>query len=362
MPKLPALLLVAAFTGLAVAQPTRKPDDKGAPPFKMLKEGENPPLDAYDNFVIGPTYTNAPERTKGKDVPEGKVQQFEFDSKETKLFNPGIKRDKFGTVDPKNPKTLIVDITNIDYKRRVGVYIPAGYKEGTEAPFMVVHDGPGHANGYKTILDNLIAQKRIPPIVLISISNGGGDAQGHERGKEYDNMNGDYATYIEDEVLPRVEKNYKVKLTKDPDGRAAMGSSSGGSCSLIMAWFRNDLYHRVLTTSGTFVNQAWPFDPKYPDGAWGFHETLIPKEPKKPIRIFLSVGDRDSLNPNVMRDGMHDWVEANHRMARVLKEKGYEYQYLFCLGQGHGIGGAQQQFLPHAIEWVWKGYAPKKDK
>ena len=175
-------------------------------------------------------------------------------------------------------------------------------------------------------------------------------------------MNGDYAEYIEDEVLPRVEKNYKVKLTKDPDGRAAMGNSSGGSAALIMAWFRNDLYHRVLTTSGTFVNQAWPFDPKYPDGAWGFHETLIPKEPKKPIRIFISVGDKDLLNPNVMRDGMHDWVEANHRMAKVLKEKGYEYQYLFCLGAGHSIGNAQQQFLPHAIEWVWKGYAPKKDK
>jgi enterochelin esterase-like enzyme len=175
-------------------------------------------------------------------------------------------------------------------------------------------------------------------------------------------MNGDYATYIDDEVLPRVEKNCNVKLTKDPDGRAAMGNSSGGSAAFIMAWFRNDLYHRVLTTSGTFVNQAWPFDPKYPDGAWGFHETLIPKEPKKPIRIFISVGDRDLLNPNVMRDGMHDWVEANHRMAKVLKEKGYEYQYLFCQGAGHSIGNAQQQFLPHAIEWVWKGYPEKKVK
>ena len=99
-------------------------------------------------------------------------------------------------------------------------------------------------------------------------------------------MNGDYAEYIETEVLPRVEKNCEVKLTKDPDGRAAMGNSSGGSAALIMAWFRNDLYHRVLTTSGTFVNQAWPFDPKYPDGAWGFHETLIPNSPKKPIRHF----------------------------------------------------------------------------
>src|SRR4051794_25441355 len=119
---------------------------------------------------------------KVEGVPEGKVEQFEIDSKDTKLFNPGIKRDKFGTVDPKNPKTLIVETTTFDYKRKVGVYIPAQYKEGTEAPFMVVHDGPGQANGYKTILDNLIHEKRIPPIILVAVANGGGGAPGDERG------------------------------------------------------------------------------------------------------------------------------------------------------------------------------------
>jgi enterochelin esterase-like enzyme len=212
------------------------------------------------------------------------------------------------------------------------------------------------------ILDNLIAQQRVPAMILIMIANGGGDAQGHERGKEYDTMSGLFAEYIETEVLPLVEKNCQVKLTKDPDGRAAMGSSSGGSAALIMAWYRTDLYHRVLTTSGTFVNQQWPFDPKTPDGAWGFHNGLIAESPKKPIRLFISVGDRDLLNPNVMRDGMHDWVEANNRMAKVLKAKGYHYQYLFCQNAGHGIGNAKSQFLPHAIEWVWKGYVPKKSK
>ena len=134
-------------------------------------------------------------------------------------------------------------------------------------------------------------------MILIMIANGGGDAQGHERGKEYDTMSGVFAEYIETEVLPRVEKNCEVKLTKDPDGRAAMGNSSGGSAALIMAWFRPDLYHRVLTTSGTFVNQQWPFDPKMPDGAWGFHETLIPNSPKKPIRLFISVGDAGPAQP-----------------------------------------------------------------
>jgi iron(III)-enterobactin esterase len=361
LPRIAVLLALAA--GPAVAQPpVRVHDAPGAPPFTVLKDGENPPLDAHANFVIGPKYTPAPERAKVAGVPEGRVVQFVIDSKETKLFNPGIARKVFGKVDPSNPKTLIVETHAIDYQRKVGVYVPAQYVAGTAAPFMVVHDGPNQAAGFQTILDNLIHQKRIPPVVLIAIQNGGGDAQGHERGKEYDNMTADYATYIEAEVLPRAEKAAGVKLTKDPDGRAAMGNSSGGSCALIMAWFRNDLYHRVLTTSGTFVNQAWPFDPKYPDGAWGFHKTLIPTEPKKPIRIFLSVGDQDLLNPNVMRDDMHDWVEANHRMAAALKAKGYEYQYLFCRGAKHSINNAQQQFLPHAIEWVWKGYTPKPDR
>ncbi len=47
-------------------------------------------------------------------------------------------------------------------------------------------------------------------------------------------------------------------------------------------------------------------------------------------------------------------------MAKVLKAKGYPYQYLFCRNSGHSVGNAQAQFLPHAIEWVWRGYPSKK--
>src|SRR5689334_12473364 len=358
------LITVLACSCLAAAPPVRTFDAPGSPPFQVLKPGENPPLDVNGNFVIGPEYVSAPERKVVEGVPQGKVQQFAIDSKETKLLNPGIARKEFGKVDPKNPKTLIVETHDIDYKRKITVYVPAQYTPGSEAPFMVVHDGPKGDPDMELphILDNLIAQKRVPPMVLVMIANGGGDAQGHQRGKECDTMSGVFAEYIETEVLPRVEKHCEVKLTRDPDGRAAMGSSSGGSAALIMAWFRTDLYHRVLTTSGTFVNQQWPFNPETPGGAWDFHETIIPNSPKKPLRIFLSVGDRDLLNPNVLRDGMHDWVEANHRMAKVLKAKGYHYQYLFCRNAGHGVGNAQAQFLPHAIEWVWRGYAPKKNE
>ena len=346
--------------------PTRAFDAPGAPEFQRLdnQPGTNPPLTKDGNYLIGPTYVPAPEQQVKPGVPQGKIIQFTMDSRDGKMFNPGIARKVFGKVDPNNPKTLIVDTHEIDYKRQITVYVPQQHQVESEAPFMVCHDGTKGKPRMLLphILDNLIDQKRIPPIVLIEIANGGGDAQGHERGREYDTMSGAYAEYIETEVLPLVEKNCKLRLTKDPDRRAVMGSSSGGSAALIMAWFRTDLYHRVLTTSGTFVNQQWPFDPNMPDGAWGFHKTLIPETPKKPIRLFMAVGDRDNYNPNVMRDGMHDWVEANHRMAKVLKAKGYHYQYLFCLNSGHGVRNAKAQFLPHAIEWVWQDYSPPPER
>lgn len=345
--------------------PTRAFDAPSAPKFTRLdgKPGATPPIDADGDFVVGPDYVAAPETKVVEGVPQGVVKQFQIDSKDCKLFNPGIARDVFGTVDPKNPKTLIVETHPIDYKRTITVYVPSQYASGTAAPFIVTHDGPGFGKpdmNLPHILDNLIAQKRVPAIIAIMISNGGGDAQGHERGREYDTMSGLYATFIENEVLPLVEKNYGVKLTKDPEGRATMGSSSGGSAALAMAWYRNDLYHRVLATSGTFVNQQWPFNPETPDGAWGFHNKIIPESPVKPLRIWLAVGDRDNFNPNIMRDDMHDWVEANHRMAKVLKAKGYHYQYVFCLNAGHGIGPARPQLLPAALEWLWKGYSAAK--
>ncbi len=117
-----------------------------------------------------------------------------------------------------------------------------------------------------TALDNLIAEKKVPAMIAISIGNGSGDAQGSQRGLEYDTMSGRYAEFVETEVLPLVEKECQVKLTKDPEGRATMGCSSGGSCALIMAWYRPELYHRVLTYSGTYVNQQWP--PNCRDSPW----------------------------------------------------------------------------------------------
>jgi enterochelin esterase-like enzyme len=294
--------------------------------------------------------------TAQEGVPQGYVNNFTMSSADSKIY-PGIARDPgtFGTPDPNDPARLIVTTSHsAPYTRRVSVYVPKQYVPGTEAPFLVGADGPDRL--LFTALDNLIAQHRVPVMIAISIGNGSGDAQGSERGLEYDTMSGLYAEWVEKEVLPLVEKQYNVKLTKDPDGRATMGGSSGGSCALIMAWYHPELYHRVLTYSGTYVNQQWPSNPQTPHGAWEFHEHLIPNTSAKPLRIWMEVGDRDNYNPNVMRDDMHDWVLANENMAKALAAKGYHYQFVFARNAGHTDGAVKQQTLPEALEYLWQGY------
>jgi enterochelin esterase family protein len=343
------------------AQKKKSSDADSAANPKEAAPGANPPANLDGSFLIGPTYVEAPELKVVAGVPQGKVQQFSLESTNSKFY-PGIARDVFGTVDPNNPKTLIVQTHPTNYTRTITVYIPAQYVSSKTAPFIVVHDGPGMGKpdlSLPNILDNMIAQHRVPVMLAVMIANGGGDAQGHERGLEYDTMSGKFAEFIEAEVLTEVEKRCQVSLTKDPEGRATMGGSSGAAAALEMAWYHPDWYHRVISYSGTFVNQQWPFNPETPGGAWDFHEKLIPQNDPKPIRIWMEVGDRDLLNPNVMRDDMHDWVAANHRMAKVLKEKGYHYQYVYAVNAGHVDRAVKNQTLPEALEWIWRGYSIK---
>ena len=355
-PQTPTPPAQAAAPAPRPTPPTRDPSTPGYVTAKELPDGALPPTDADGNFIVGPTHNPAPEMTVQDGVPQGTIYNLTMSSADSKIY-PGIARDAgtFGTVDPTDPAKLVVTTSHpAPYTRRVAVYVPKQYVPGTAAPFIVGADGPDQL--LFTALDNLIAQKRVPPMIAISIGNGSGDAQGSQRGLEYDTMSGRYAEFVETEVLPFVEKQANVKLTKDPEGRATMGGSSGGSAALIMAWYHPELYHRVLTYSGTYVNQQWPPSSETPHGAWEFHERLIPNTPVKPIRIWMEVGDRDLLNPNVMRDDMHDWVVANENMAKVLAAKGYHYQFVFVKNAGHTDRTVKQQTLPQALEWLWKGY------
>lgn len=316
--------------------------------------------DSRVESVIGPGYADAPEMTVNPNQPMGTLRGFVMMSSESAIY-PGIrqltndftaKRDAFGN---RVAALAAQQSEAAPYRREVIVYIPAGYKPNSETPFMVVQDGRDYATRVALALDALIAQHRVPAMVAVMIQSGGGDAQGSERGLEYDTMSGRYAEFVEREVLPRVAANYHIKFTANPDGRATMGASSGAAAAFSMAWFHPEWYTRVLSYSGTFVNQQSPPDPATPDGAWDYHAHLIPESAPRPIRIWMEVGEKD-LHFGDPESTFHNWPLANQRMAAALKAKGYAYRYVFAKDAVHVDQRVVGQTLPEAIEWVWRGY------
>ncbi len=288
------------------------------------------------DVVIGPDYVEAPEMKRGEKVPAGEIKEFTMKSADSKVY-PGLTGP---------------------YERKVWVYVPKQYAKGKPVPFMIVQDGGGYVKRLTPVMDNLIHDHKLPVMAAVFINSGGGDGKGSERGLEYDAVSEKYTTFIESEVLPRAAEEAKVVFTKDPEGRASMGGSSGAACAFTMGWFRPDLYRRILSYSGTYVAQESPDNPASPHGAWEYHENFIPKTEAKPLRIWLQVGDHDN-GWNKPEASYHNWVMANDRMAAVLKAKNYQYRYVMCKGAGHVDGKAVGQTLPGAMLWLWEGYPVK---
>jgi hypothetical protein len=370
---------------LSTLPPTRNPLSPNYPPATQLPDGQLPSPHAHGNFVIGPTHTGARETAVQPHVPKGAIYSFTLSSNDSLIYNPGVIRDEacgdaavFGAKHfPSDASNMILLASHPgNWMRPLDVYVPAGY-QGGEIPFIVMGDGgPGSIETYLfTVLDNLIHEHRIPPMAVISIGNGGQDAQGSERGREYDTVSGAYAEWVETEVLPFVEQNVHVRLTGDPNGRAAMGTSSSGAAAFTMAWFHPELFRRALGYSPTMVNQQWPHDPSLPGGAWQYHSPwagkpipnftmngLIPDSPRKPIRFWFEAGDQDLFYFSAgLPDGMHDWTLANENMARVLAAKGYRYQFIFSRNAQHVDLPTLLQTLPLALEWLWDGYPSRID-
>lgn len=306
------------------------------------------------NFVIGPEYSIDPDLTD-KGNPKGKLFEFSMPLAESEIF-----RGEDETLDRSKP---------IRTERKIFVYVPAAYVDGTPASVLVMHDGPSNLNLVRNALDNLTISedpdRKLPPFVAVSVENGGDDSKGSQRGLEYDTMSDRLARFINDEVLPAVENLPELReaypnfsFSDDPWQRGAMGCSSGGAAALSMGWFRPDLFRRLITYSGTFVDQQdddAPEEKDYPLGAWEYHSSmkLIETSEAKPLRIFTHVAEFD-LRPDDPEETYHNWVMANERTAAALAAKGYDYRYVFSRDSRHCDGRVFQATLADTLVWMWR--------
>lgn len=317
---------------------------------------EDPGTEGNGDHVIGPEYRIDPDLTE-KGNPQG--QAFEFSMK---LADSNIFKGDDATLDRRK---------EVRTERKINVYIPAAYKDGTPAPILVTHDGPSHFQLIRNALDNLTISndpdRKLPAFILIAVQNGGSDSLGSQRGLEYDTMSDREARFINDEVLPAVLNHTEIKaaypnikFTDNPWGKAVMGCSSGGAAALTMGWFRPDLFRRLITYSGTFVDQQdddAAEEKDYPLGAWEYHSSmkLIENSEKKPLRIFTHVSEFDN-RPNDPEETYHNWVMANKRTAAALKAKGYDYRFVFSKATRHCDRKVFEQTLADTLVWMWRGY------
>jgi enterochelin esterase-like enzyme len=311
---------------------------------------------ANGNVVIGPDYSIAADLTD-KGNAKGKYFEFSMPLADSKIF-----KGDDATLEPRK---------KVRKERKIFVYIPAKYRDGTAAPILVMHDGPSNMNLVRNALDNLTisndANRRLPPFIAIAVENGGDDSKGSQRGLEYDTMSDRLARFVNDEVLPAVlsqpdiKKAYpNIAFTDDPWGRAAMGCSSGGAAALTMGWFRPDLFRRIITYSGTFVDQQdddAAEEKAYPLGAWEYHSSmkLIETSEKKPLRIFTHVAEYDN-GAKDPESTYHNWVMANERTAAALQAKGYDYRYVYSKATRHCDQKVFQHTLADTLVWAWQGY------
>jgi enterochelin esterase family protein len=256
------------------------------------------------------------------------------------------------------------------------IYVPAQYDAKTPAAVMVFQDGEGyiHRDGNNpalNVIDNLIAQKKIPVLICIFINPG--DISGspgtptysfvkaysdkwHRTLKDsmrstlYDTVTERYPRFLRDEILAEVGAKYNLR--KDAYSHAITGLSSGGICSFNAAWQMPDVFSRVITWIGSFESIQWKEDPAVPDGGQDYSDKVL-REPHRNIRVWLQDGSNDLENPNY-----GDWPMANIRMANSLKTKEYDFHFSFGKGS-HNSGHGAAQF-PEEMIWLWRDYDPGK--
>ncbi len=256
------------------------------------------------------------------------------------------------------------------------VYIPAQYRPEIPAAMMVFQDGGRdlERTGLHPVLnvvDNLIAQGKIPPVVCIFTDQGdisgapgtatyrfvehvaqrwGRTLRDAMRSTEYDTVSDRYARFLRDELLPAVAA--RVNIRKDGYSRAILGSSSGGIAAFNAAWQMPDEFTRVLSVVGSFTSIQWKEDPANPDGGQDYPDKVL-REPLRNVRVWLVDGANDQENPLY-----GSWPLGNVRLANALKSKGYDFRFSFGVS-GHSEAESSAQY-PEELMWLWRDYDPKK--
>ena len=229
-------------------------------------------------------------------------------------------------------------------ERDIEVYVPQAYDGMQPACLYVGLDGI--LCNAPQVMDSLISAGKMPVTIGVFIQPGvikdaSGNVLRYNRSNEFDMTSEKFACFIEDEVLPWVErlttaKGAKIRLSHRGTDAMIFGLSSGGIAAFTTAWHRPDLFSRVFSGVGTFVAMRGGND----------LQAIVRKSEPSPLRVFLQDGTNDVWNAL-----FGHWYEGNRMLASALDFAGYDarYDWSDCY---HGVKRASEVFAD-VIEWMW---------
>ncbi len=219
-------------------------------------------------------------------------------------------------------------------EREVAVYLPPGYSRHAKPyPLLLVFDEIAYLGDPKqivlvptpTILNNLIAEQRIPPMVALLVGNVPG-----QRDRELP-CNPAFLDALSSELLPWAHGLYNI--TTDPRQTVVAGSSFGGLAAACAGLRHSETFGNILSQSGSFHWLPPQSDQTEPN--WVARQFIA--SPKLPLRFYLDAGSEEF---DVSGDGRSILV-TTRTLRDVLLAKGYEvhfqefaggHDYLSCRG------------------------------
>lgn len=286
---------------------------------------ERLPKDA--RYVYGLIVTRTVEkRDESGEVKRVREETYPLDPLNPRTFNagpvielPGAPADKWHARVEESARGKVtrfkLDSASLGETRGGGVYTPAKFDAAQPHALAVFLDGEESEKLLElpTVLDNLIAAKKIPPTVALFV-----DAE-NKRGRDLV-FSDKFVTFLGDELVPWAIKSQELKVTADTT--LIGGASLGGLTAAYAAQQKPQTFGNVLSQSGAF----WRKRPDTPqtESSHGALPGEIASRDKQPIRYYLEVGRFEAAS----------MIENNRRLRDILREKGNEITYVEYNG-GH---------------------------